>query len=392
MGVHLKGERNVFNLYHKRALFAFALAAVSVSGIAAAASTPQTDHLLQPGPFQVGEATLPLVDTSRPTPANGACPATPTRTLTTEVWYPAADASYNGKLPLVILAHGLTANRLQGTYLAQHLASYGYVVAAPDFPLSNGTTNDGSVCFATASDVSGQVGDVFYLAAALVSPQIQAIAPFTALIDPQRKALVGHSLGGTTVAVAGTYGPSMGVNFDAVVTLAPGSCPLYLPGGAGSALTMPSLIVHGTTDAVTHYINNALPLFQTSQDPKYLVAIENGSHLGFVQTAIAIEQAYPTVPLDTLVCGALAPSLANDPSAAPCQICNPPYVTTGLQLSATRQQTLTKATVLAFLQGYVTCEAHDQAYLMNQLDNENSDVTVTYSGDPAKGEAHCESR
>jgi alpha-beta hydrolase superfamily lysophospholipase len=376
----------------KRIPIIMALTVFCLSGVAAASETPQTERRLQPGPFQVGQATLPLVDYQRPTPANGACPSQATRTLTTEVWYPVADASYTGKLPLVIIAHGLTSNRTEGAYLATHLASHGYVVAAPDFPLSNGTTNNGSVCYPSAADVGGQVGDLFYLTAALTSPQLQAVAPFTALIDPARKALIGHSLGGTTVALAGSYASLYGVNFDAVITLAPGACPLFLPGQPGSSLAMPSLVIQGTTDAVTHYDTNAVPLFDSSKDPKYLVAIENGSHLGFVGSAAYFEATYPTVPLDTLICSALAPLLAGDPGSQACGVCSPPYVTTGLQIPSARQQALTKATVLAFLEGYLSCVSPDQAYLMNQLDNENNDVTVTYVGTAAKGQAHCANR
>jgi hypothetical protein len=96
--------------------------------------------------------------------------------------------------------------------------------------------------------------------------------------------------------------------------------------------------------------------------------------------------------MDTLVCGQLANSMGSDPTIAACGVCNPPYVTTGLQLSAARQFDLTKATILAFMNGYLGCVSHDLAYLQNQLDRENDDVTVTYSGDSAKGQAHCANR
>lgn len=49
-----------------------------------------TDAFLAPGPFGVGERTLILVDTSRPTPPHGSDPGSPQRPLVTEVWYPTA--------------------------------------------------------------------------------------------------------------------------------------------------------------------------------------------------------------------------------------------------------------------------------------------------------------
>src|SRR5262245_38820157 len=47
-----------------------------------------------PGPYGVGETSVTLVDTSRPTMPNGTFPGAPDRTLPTAVWYPTApDAS-----------------------------------------------------------------------------------------------------------------------------------------------------------------------------------------------------------------------------------------------------------------------------------------------------------
>lgn len=42
-----------------------------------------------------------------------------------------------GKLPLIIISHGLGSNRETFTYLATHLASYGFAIAIPEHPESN---------------------------------------------------------------------------------------------------------------------------------------------------------------------------------------------------------------------------------------------------------------
>src|SRR6185436_6212089 len=60
------------------------------------------------------------------------------RPLVVEIWYPARRAgrdaeALRGRRPLVIIAHGLCGSRLYYDYLATHLASWGFVVAAPDF-------------------------------------------------------------------------------------------------------------------------------------------------------------------------------------------------------------------------------------------------------------------
>src|SRR6266852_5656967 len=107
-------------------------------------------QVLQPGPAAVGVTTVTFEDTSRPTMANGSFPGSPSRILVTEIWYPAepgasppatenrdAPLAQNGRpYPLVIYSHGFFSNRIAGAYLAHQLASHGYVVAAPDFPLT----------------------------------------------------------------------------------------------------------------------------------------------------------------------------------------------------------------------------------------------------------------
>ena len=105
------------------------------------------------GPFPVGVRTTTLTDAAR----GG-------RRLPLEVWYPATDAhagqdtvdptrdryemlpglpsvsqdavrdaaARQGPFPLVAFSHGYGGHRRQSTFLCTHLASHGYVVAAPE--------------------------------------------------------------------------------------------------------------------------------------------------------------------------------------------------------------------------------------------------------------------
>src|ERR1051325_11457645 len=127
--------------------------------------------LLQRGPFGVGVTTLTFEDTSRPTMPNNGFPGAPTRRLITEIWYPAepgtaADGARNVALsragapyPLVAHSHGFSSVRTEPAYLARHLASYGYIVISPDFPLTNINAPGGPTIF----DLSNQPGDVSFL-------------------------------------------------------------------------------------------------------------------------------------------------------------------------------------------------------------------------------------
>ncbi|HTD26201.1 MAG TPA: hypothetical protein VK649_04470, partial [Candidatus Elarobacter sp.] len=98
--------------------------------------------------FGVGVRTLDLVDRSRRTPPHAGLPGSRVRTLTVEVWYPAApgetgpvrDAPLAAErpFPLVVNSPGLLDSRGGELYYTAHLASRGFVVASIDFPLTRG--------------------------------------------------------------------------------------------------------------------------------------------------------------------------------------------------------------------------------------------------------------
>jgi len=101
------------------ALLALAALALPARGVGV---DPSTD-----GPFTVGVTTLTFTD-----PARG-------RTLVTEVWYLAQAAGRDaparrGRYPRVLVAHGYCGFRTNYEYLSVPLASWGFLVAAPDFP------------------------------------------------------------------------------------------------------------------------------------------------------------------------------------------------------------------------------------------------------------------
>jgi len=346
--------------------------------VASPNSAPRTARLLERGPFGIGVATLPLVDPTRATPANGSFPGAAVRSLPTELWYPAADpalsdarnapaASAAGGFPLVVFGHGLGSQRADIAFAARHLASHGYFVASIDFPLSKSSAPGG----VSSADVPGQAGDMIFVSQALLSSQARAAWPFLTQIDASRLALMGYSLGGLTAALAGNY-PSV----DVVAMMAPAACTVFLPGGPGASVQKPQLIISGERDAVTPLAKNALPLYAAGAEPKYLVEIAEGSHAGFLERGPAIEAAFPSVPVDAIVCSALP---TNIPTAAACDLCLPSSLV-GLQLPSARQQELTKASLLAFFEAYLNSSRKEQVFLRSGLEHENPELTVTYEG------------
>ncbi len=150
--------------------------------------------------YAVGTSTLTFVDASRGTSPNGSFGGAATRTLPTELWYPAAGAAggdpvagaapdpAHGPYPLVLFAHGYDVTPDFYAPLLQRWAAAGYVVAAPVFPILSGS--DGG---ASHVDYEQTFGD-----ASFVITQMLALGPgdpLAGLIDPNRVAAAGHSDG-----------------------------------------------------------------------------------------------------------------------------------------------------------------------------------------------------
>src|SRR3954463_6686645 len=141
------------------------LAAVTVAaggvtagaGGAAPATTATAPNKARPpkvaaiGKYAVGIKTQPFVDTTRPTEG-----IAPSRSLVTALYYPAQgpptdqptangppDAS-GGPYPLILFSHGLGARGVFYQDVIKTWVSAGYVVAAPDYPLSNANAPGGA--------------------------------------------------------------------------------------------------------------------------------------------------------------------------------------------------------------------------------------------------------
>jgi dienelactone hydrolase len=141
-----------------------------------------------------------FVDSSRGTAANRDYSGAANRTLATTLWYPLDSEESH---PLVIHSHGFTSARNDLSYVAELLASHGYVVAAADYPLTHG----GAPGKPNAVDVVNQPADVSFLidsVSALSGPE----KPFSGSIDASRIGLMGYSLGGLTTELA-TYHPTL---------------------------------------------------------------------------------------------------------------------------------------------------------------------------------------
>lgn len=260
-----------------------ALIALSVIGfgaglVATATSPPPAGSVsaerIGDGPYSVGRVEMDWVDTSRATPANGDYAGSDERALPTLIWYP---EGYEGSSPLVVYSHGFRSNREGGDYLAKHLASYGYVVASANFPLSNGAAPGGS----TIEDVSNQPGDVSF-----IIDQVLALKgeekPFSSEIDADRIGAMGLSLGGLTTTLVTFHPRWRDPRIKAAVSMA-GPADVFGPGFFNHA-DAPYLVISGTEDAIVAHRTNAAPMPSRIRAGG-LLEIEGGTHAGFVGLA-----------------------------------------------------------------------------------------------------------
>ena len=173
----------------------------------------------------MGVRTLRFVDQTRATPPNGSFAGTPFRPLDTEVWYPAAapptgtalrDAPLDtsgAPYPLVLYGHALQDRPPGEAYLAEHLASRGYIVAAVDFPLGKLGAPGG----ATPDDLANQPGDL----RAVLEHLLAGDGGLAGAVDAARVGASGLSLGAATVMLLTYHRDLRDRRIRAVLPIAP---------------------------------------------------------------------------------------------------------------------------------------------------------------------------
>ena len=174
-------------------------------------------------------------------------PIDPERTLPTEIWYPARpgvrerdDGEHplglphratrnvtplpDATLPLVVFSHGNSGLRQQSTFLMTHLASHGFVVAAPDHV---GNTFGEMISLETDEERREvhlrarrqRPHDVARVISALLDEGLEADR--RPAIDPGRIGVAGHSYGGWTALKVAAHEPRV----RSVCCLAPAAEP-----------------------------------------------------------------------------------------------------------------------------------------------------------------------
>lgn len=236
-----------------------------------------------------------------------------------------------GPRPMIIISHGLNSNRQSYAYLAEHLASHGFVVAVPEHTGSN-TSQLLDLLVGRAAEVPNATEfldrplDIKFLLDEL-EMRSQADPAFRDKLNHAQVGIIGQSFGGyTALALAGAP-----LNFDqlqqdcktnltetlnlslvlqcqalrlpaknyqladprikAAIAINPIGCSLFGPKGWGQ-IKVPVMLVTGNADTVAPALTEQIQPFSWLTSPqKYLTLIKKSTHFSTIDDPDKTEES-----------------------------------------------------------------------------------------------------
>jgi predicted dienelactone hydrolase len=277
-------------------------------------SRPQFELLEAPGPFGVGYTTIVAEDPLRAVE----------RTL--DVWYPIprgtsgaagryrfTDTLYldsataiadarpaTGPFPLVVYSHGSGGLRYIASFFTERLASYGFVVAAPDHTgnttfelLANATADPEQIALDRPLDVSFVIDEMQFRSTT-------ASDLLFGTIDGGPVGVTGHSAGGfTAIATATGHENELGSSdpdsrIGAVVAMAPATS--ALSDDELASLTVPTMLIGGSADRTTPVDPQMTrPWSLMNASPALFVEIDDVGHQTFTDVC-SYQRVVPSLP------------------------------------------------------------------------------------------------
>ncbi len=174
----------------------------------------------------------------------------------------------NGAFPIVLFSHGSASYPEQSSFLTEHLAQWGFVVAAPDHRsrdlatvLADPTDPSAEAAAPTDSDIDDLDNTLHYLHQQAAKPG----SPLTAPLDFSKVGVLGHSSGGGTAV---TMADSPAIRTYVAMAPAPGTPP---------STHKPGLIMYGSADAVVPP-TDVNQLYKALPTPKRVIVIKDAGH------------------------------------------------------------------------------------------------------------------
>jgi len=343
---------------------------------------------LEPGPYGSATRDFVFVDSSRTTPPNRDYAGAAERRLVTRVWYPidaqgvpAGTAAAAGPFPVIGYAHGFLSSHVEADGLKRHLASHGYIIIAPTFPLSTASAPGGP----TIGDMGNQPGDLAFVIDSVAS-LTNDDADLAAAMDTTRKGIAGLSLGGGTVLIA-VYHPVLHLpGIRAAVAHAPVSCFFAAPFYDHS---LPTLIMGGDADQLVPFDGSAARALAWAPPPLTVARLIGGNHVGFLGIdipnephsdsigCIAVGNVDPESGAALLAQELTAGTTPDVVDAGGCgdnPVCGELFVQT---MRGARQTELQMAATLAHFEAELRGRADAAAFRDRVFGSENADVEVT---------------
>ncbi len=202
-------------------------------------------------------------------------------------------ASPAGPFPIVLFSHGFSGYPTMYAFLLTHLASWGFVVIAPDHT-ERGLLAGVTQCVKYSDDAKVLLGARDFA----LGKNNDSASILHGTMDPSRVATLGHSAG-AAAAVATAEDPSVStfIALDGGGTGAPKSttppvtsaagCLIQAPAGsdpsatttipAGAMPDKPGMIITGGNDQVIP-LSRLQPIYDAMTTPKRLVVIDGAGH------------------------------------------------------------------------------------------------------------------
>ena len=210
------------------------------------------------------------------------------RSIPCEVYYPALSAGDNipaldpaflalSGYPSIAVGHGFVIGATNYELIAEQLIPFGFVVALVN-------TEAG---FAPNHQEFGL--DLAFVTHALQQESQNSTSILYNIVNQEKEAIIGHSMGGGAAWLAATSDPLI----DAVVGLAPAETnPSAI--AAAASVNCNALVFSGSEDAVTPPSSNHEPIYDaTSASCKTFVSLTGGSHCGFIDSGTLCDFGEP---------------------------------------------------------------------------------------------------
>ncbi len=159
--------------------------------------------------FAVGKTGGYTVDTARGAPARYPAPASSTRGLPIEIWYPAVGTvsstdtfwakARSGHFPLVVFAAGFNANPDTYQPFLHAIAAQGFIVAAPIFPIEASIAG-AAPASRSNTEILNQMYDMSAVITQMITYARQPGNFLGAAMSQTKIGVIGHSDGAMTVA------------------------------------------------------------------------------------------------------------------------------------------------------------------------------------------------